>query len=79
MTKLIVDQEMRSKLQNLTAQVELLDESGQTLGYCLPAAEYDRLLYASVKIPFSDEEIARRLQEKGGRPLAGFLAELEKK
>ena len=76
MTKLVVDSLMRSKLQNLTAQVELLDESGQTLGYCLPADVYDRMLYASVKMPYSDEAIARRMKEKGGRPLPEILAEI---
>jgi hypothetical protein len=78
MTQVVVDQALRAKLNGLADHVELLDESGETLGYCLSAAEYNRLLYASVKIPFSDEEIAQRMQEKGGRSLAEILADLEK-
>jgi hypothetical protein len=78
MTQVVVDPALRAKLNGLADKVELLDESGETLAYCLPAAEYNRLLYASVKIPFTDEEIERRLQEKGGRSLAEILADFEK-
>jgi hypothetical protein len=78
MTQVVVDPALRAKLNGLASEVELLDESGETLGYCLPLTEYNRLLYASVKIPFSEEEIARRRQEKGGRSLAEILADLRK-
>jgi hypothetical protein len=78
MTQVVVDSALRAKLNGLADHVELLDESGETLGYCLPAAEYNRLLYASIKIPFTDKEIERRKQEKGGRSLAEILADLKR-
>jgi hypothetical protein len=78
MTTVVIDATLRSKLNGLAEQVELRDESGETLGYCVPVAEYTRLLYASIKIPFSEEEIAQRRQQKGGRSLAEILADLEK-
>jgi hypothetical protein len=78
MTQLVIDPVLCSKLQNLTAQVELLDESGQAVGHFLPPNVYQRLLYASVKIPFSEEEIERRRQTKGGRSLAEIMADLTK-
>jgi hypothetical protein len=78
MTQVVVDPALRAKLNGFADKVELVGESGETLGYCVPAAEYNRLLYASVKIPFTDEEIERRMQEKGGRSLGEILADLEK-
>jgi hypothetical protein len=78
MTQVVVDPTLRAKLNGFADKVELVDESGETLGYCLPAAEYNRLLYASIKVPFTDEDIERRMQEKGGRSLAEIMADLEK-
>jgi hypothetical protein len=79
MTQIVIDPVLRAKLNGLTDGVELLDESGDIVGYCLPLAEYNRLLYASIKIPFTEEEIERRMQEKGGRPLSEILADLEER
>jgi hypothetical protein len=69
-TKVIVDGALRSKLAGLTDQVELCDDAENPLGYFIPAELYKELVYGSIRIPYSDEEIARRRQEKGGRPLA---------
>jgi hypothetical protein len=70
MTRVIVDPVLRSLLHGLSGQVELCDESGQTLGYFLPADTYRKLLYASIEIPFTEEEVARRRQATGGGSLA---------
>ncbi len=69
MTKIIVDNEIWYKLHGLTEQVELCDDTDKPLGYFLPAELYNALLYGSLRIPYSDEEMARRRQEKGGRHL----------
>jgi hypothetical protein len=70
MTRVIVDADLRAKLHGLAGQVELCDEGGQTLGHFLPADLYKDLVYSSIRIPFTEEEMARRRQAKGGRSLA---------
>jgi hypothetical protein len=74
MTRLIVDSAMREKLCNGKDSVEVFDEAGQILGvfYQTPPAP----LPPGWRSPFSDEEIQRRRQEKGGRPLAEVLKDL---
>ncbi len=69
MTKVIVDNTLRAKLNGFRDHVELCDESGRTVGHFLPEAVYNKLLYASVEIPLTQEEIERRRQETGGRTL----------
>jgi len=66
MTQVQVDQALRQKLGGLSEPVELCDANGQTLGHYLPQAEYKKLLYASVQIPYSEAEIARRRAQTGG-------------
>ena len=75
MTKVTIDHTMRDKLRNLSERVELCDEDGRVLGYFTPAA--DRSLYEGVDSPISEEELQRRLNEDGGRPLADILRDLE--
>jgi hypothetical protein len=71
MSKLILDETLRSKLNGLNEEIELCDESGRTLGHVLPAAIYQKLLYASFEEPpFTSEEVERRRHEQGGRSLA---------
>lgn len=69
-TKVIVDEDLQSRLDGLRDQAEICDPSGRTLGRFLPEELYRKWLYASVAIPFSDEEIERRRSESGGRSLA---------
>jgi len=66
MTKVQVDQALRQKLGGMAEPVELRDANGQVVGHYLPEAEYKKLLYASVQVPLSEEEIARRRAETGG-------------
>jgi hypothetical protein len=71
MTKVVVDETLKTRLHDLRDHVELCDESGQTVGHYLPAALYQSLLYAGVgDPPISQEEIERRLEVPGGRSLA---------
>ena len=72
MTKVTLDSATLAKLHHLTELIEVCDESGKTVGYYHPAV--------TVKGPrISDEEIARRMGQGGGRSLAEILADLEKK
>jgi hypothetical protein len=57
---------LRQKLGGMNESVELCDSDGKVLGHYLPAAEYKKILYGSIQIPLSDEEIARRRAQKGG-------------
>jgi hypothetical protein len=66
MTQVTIDQTLRLKLGGMNEPVELCDDNGQVVGHYLPEAEYKRILYASIKIPYSEEEIARRRAQTGG-------------
>jgi hypothetical protein len=70
MSKVILDEVLRSKLNGLNEQVEVCDETGRTVGHYVPADVYQKLQCVSIEFPFTEEEIARRRQEKGGRTLA---------
>jgi hypothetical protein len=69
MTKVTIDNTLRSKLNGLDEQIELCDESGRTLGHFLPADTYARLIYDWVNAQVTDEELEQARQEPGGRPL----------
>ncbi len=66
MTQVQIDDVLADKLGGFDSQVELRDSQGVTVGHYLPEQEYLKLLYASIEIPFSEEEIARRRAESGG-------------
>jgi hypothetical protein len=76
MTRLVVDEATVARLGNLREPFEFCDESGTVLGYFTPVAE--RSVYEGVDSPTSEEELARRSREGGGRPLAEILKDLEK-
>ncbi len=79
MTKVIVDQSLRSKLNGLDEQVEFCDESGRTVGHFLPDALYKKLLNSSDQCPYTEEELRRHMEEPGGRPLAEIWQRLGRK
>jgi hypothetical protein len=56
---------LRAKLNGLNEEMEVCDENDETLGVFLPQAQYQKLLYANVEIPFSEEEI-KKLRNAGG-------------
>jgi hypothetical protein len=70
MDKVILDADMRAKLNGLNRHLELCDESGQTLGHVLPDDVYRQFLYAWANSQVTDEELDRASRETGGRPLA---------
>jgi len=69
MTRITVDESLRSKLNRFTESLELCDDRGLVVGHFLPDEEYQKILYGSLTIPFSEEEVSRRRKESGGREL----------
>lgn len=77
MTRVIVDDTLRTQLHNLARPVELCDKSGQVLGCFVPAV--DREQYEDLEPQISPEELQRRKQNKGKTyTTAEVLARLEK-
>lgn len=77
MDKVILDPTLREKLNGLDREVELCDETGRTVGHYLPVEEYRKLKVASLKIPFTEEEIEEARQQKGtGSTLAEFWTKM---
>jgi hypothetical protein len=70
MNKVIVDSDIRSKLNGLASQLELCDEAGNTLGHFVPPGLYKEMLSAWLNARVTDEELERASQEPGGRTLA---------
>ena len=60
MTRVILDEALRSKLHNLAEPLELCDESGRVLGHLYP--EYDLSKYEQWEPPMSEEEFRRLVQ-----------------
>jgi hypothetical protein len=70
MSRVILDAQLRSKLNGLIEQLEICDETGQTLGHFVPEPLYRELLMAWSKAHLPDAELERRRQEPRGRTLA---------
>jgi hypothetical protein len=60
MTKVIVDETLRSKLRNLSEALELCDESGKVLGRVFPAVDLSQ--YEPWEPPIDEGELRRREQ-----------------
>jgi hypothetical protein len=71
MSRVLLDDDLRNKLNGLREPVEVCDETGRTVGHFLPAAAYDDMFYAALAAgsPRSKDELKRRHQESGGRSL----------
>lgn len=70
MTRLIVDDALRDKLDHHAAPVELCDHSGRLLGHFIPARQSASVGILSDACPYTEEELAAMRAEPGGRPLA---------
>jgi hypothetical protein len=77
MVRIVVDNEMLSRLGHLHAPAELHDESGRLLAYLTPVV--DSSVYATADPGISEEELDAREAEEGGRSLAEIWADLEKR
>jgi hypothetical protein len=76
MNHLILDPQLRSKLNGLEEQIEICDESGKTLGRFLPESLYREFLLAWAKADLPDEEFQRRIKEPRGCTLAEIWEKL---
>jgi len=76
MTRVVVDDSLRTKLLNFCEPLELCDESGQVLARLLP--KIDPSQYEGLESPLSKEELQRRKLNKGKTyTTAEVLAHLE--
>lgn len=64
MTRIVLDEELKSRLLGLKQRLEIIDEDGRVLGFVTPAV--DRSLYEGIEPPFSKEELDR-IEKSGGR------------
>ena len=72
MTRVRVDENLASQLAASPGPLELCDPNGKVVGRFTPITP------SKIEIPFTEEEIQKSKQKKGGRPLADILADLEK-
>ncbi len=73
MTKIELDDSLRSRLGNLQDTVEVADGS-TTVGYFLPKSAF----YSLLQSPNDTAELRRRIEAGGGRTLKEIWADLEK-
>jgi hypothetical protein len=74
MTKIELDDSLRSRLGNLQDTVEVADGS-TTVGYFLPKSAF----YSLLQSPNDLAELRRRIEAGGGRTLKEIWADLEKR
>jgi hypothetical protein len=72
MSKVIVDDELRAKLNGLDDAIEVCEPSGETVGRFVPEEQYLKLIYAWEKATMGIEELDRRAAEPGGMTLTDF-------
>lgn len=78
MSKVVLDDDLRAKLNGLNEEVEVCDAAGRTLGRFLPEQEYWRLMYDLAKAEFSDDaELEEARRESGGMTTAEAVAYIE--
>jgi hypothetical protein len=77
MERVVVEPQMRAQLQDGKRSLELCDDTGQTMGFFLPAAEFLHWQYEWARRNYSSDELDRREQESGGRTTAEVLARLK--
>lgn len=63
MTTVVVDDDLREKLNGFEHEVVFCDESGTPVGRFLPESEYMKMLYERARHIFSDEELDAARQE----------------
>ena len=76
MPKIILDAELRSKLNGLNEQLELCADDGTTLGRFVPEAVFQRIIYANLKQHHTDAEAKELGRQTGGSTLQEIADEL---
>ena len=73
MTQILLDAKLARQLRSSANPLELCDPSGAVVGVFAPVNQ------SKFAVPFTEDEIQKSKQAKGGRPLADILADLEKR
>lgn len=76
MTRIIVDETLRSRLHNLSQPLELCDESGRILARLTPVADLSQ--FEPWEPTFDEEELRRREQSTKWHTTAEVLAHLKR-
>lgn len=76
MSKILLDDTLRSKLNGLNERLELCDATGRTVGHFLPDEMYKKMMCAWANAQVTDEELEQSFQEPGGRTLAEIWQDL---
>jgi hypothetical protein len=80
MDKIVLDEELRSRLNGMTSVLEICTTDGTTVGHFVPADQFKKMLYAWAERhnDVTPEELQRRCREnKGkGRSLAEIWKDL---
>jgi hypothetical protein len=74
MSILVHDQSVIDQLKTVVVSADVRDAQGALLGYFQPAITPDSV--DQYECPYSEEELRRRANEGGGRPLAEILSDL---
>lgn len=74
MGRVIADDGLRAKLNDLIEIVEVATPEGKVIGRFVPEDEFQEMQYARAiqSCPFSEEELERRSKETEGSSLAEF-------
>jgi tetraacyldisaccharide-1-P 4'-kinase len=79
MNKVVLDDDLRAKLNGLNDEVEVCDAEGRTIGRFLPEQEYRSLIYDLAKADFTiDAEAEEARKEPGGMTTAEAVAYVER-
>ena len=85
MSAILLDDDLKSKLNGLKQQLEVRDASGTRVGWFVPEEAYMRLLYDQAKAAFAQEEaeeaakgIVRKWDGTNGRTTAEVIASLKR-
>jgi len=76
MKNIVIDEVVRSKLGEVTEEVELCDEAGRIIGVLMPRKTFYRLLLETPEAQVSEEELERSFAEPGGKTLREIKQEL---
>ena len=76
MNKVILDDELRAKLNGMTEMVEVCEPSGATVGHFVPHQSFLKLLAAWDEKEISTAELRRRADRPGGKSLAEIMKRL---
>ncbi|NUQ62154.1 MAG: hypothetical protein HUU20_06685 [Pirellulales bacterium] len=74
MSVLVLDQSAIQKLKAVASGVEVRDDQGTLIGYFHPVVSPEAV--DQYECPVTEEELRRRSQEAGGRPLSDILRDL---